>query len=87
MMPQSLRFPLLIPAGRTIMEMYTDWGNLEIVSCVAWLCGAGPSGSTAYPREWARWGRPFSSLRQHSAPAGVENAPPGAQLGVAGKFR
>jgi hypothetical protein len=30
------------------MGMYTDWGNLQIVSCVAWLNGAGPGSSTAY---------------------------------------
>ena len=29
-----------------IMGMYTDWGNLKIVSCVAWLIGAGPGSST-----------------------------------------
>jgi hypothetical protein len=31
-----------------IMAMYTDWGNLKVVSCVAWLNGAGPGSSTAY---------------------------------------
>jgi hypothetical protein len=30
------------------MGMYTDWGNLQIVSCVAWQNGAGPGSSTAY---------------------------------------
>ena len=29
-----------------IMGMYTDWGNLKVVSCVAWLNGAGPGSST-----------------------------------------
>ena len=28
------------------MGTYTDWGNLQIVSCVAWLNGAGPGSST-----------------------------------------
>jgi hypothetical protein len=30
------------------MGMYTDWGNLKIVSCEAWLNGAGPGSSTGY---------------------------------------
>ena len=38
--------PLLIPAPAGIMAMYTDWGNLKVVSCVAWLNGVGPGSST-----------------------------------------
>jgi hypothetical protein len=30
------------------MDMYTDWGNLKIVSCEAWLNGAGPGSSTVF---------------------------------------
>jgi hypothetical protein len=30
------------------MGMYTDWGNLKIVSCEAWLNGAGPGSSTGF---------------------------------------
>jgi hypothetical protein len=30
------------------MGMYTDWGNLKIVSCEAWLNGAGPGSSTVF---------------------------------------
>jgi hypothetical protein len=30
---------LLIRRAGTIMGMYTDWGNLKIVSCRAWLEG------------------------------------------------
>jgi hypothetical protein len=31
------------------MDMYTDWGNLKIVSCGAWQ-GAGPGSSTVFRR-------------------------------------
>jgi hypothetical protein len=31
--------PLLIRRPRSIMGMYTDWGNLKVVSCRAWLEG------------------------------------------------
>ena len=30
------------------MDMYTDWGNLKIVSCEACLNGAGPGSSTVF---------------------------------------
>jgi hypothetical protein len=30
------------------MDMYTDWGNLKVVSCEAWLNGAGPGSSTVF---------------------------------------
>jgi hypothetical protein len=26
-----------------IMDMYTDWGNLKVVNCVAWLKGPDPA--------------------------------------------
>ncbi len=39
---------LLIPPPPTIMSTYTDWGNLKIVSCEAWLNGAGPGSSTVF---------------------------------------
>jgi hypothetical protein len=31
-----------------MMGMYTDWGNLKIVSREAWLNGAGPGSSTGF---------------------------------------
>ncbi len=40
--------PLLIQLPPTIMGMYTDWGNLQIVSYGAWLNGAGPGSSTVF---------------------------------------
>ncbi len=40
------RNSLLIPAAPVIMGIYTDWGNFKVVSCVAWLNGAGPGSST-----------------------------------------
>ena len=49
---------LLIPAPATIMGTYTDWGNLKVVSCVAWLNGTDPAAQRCN-REWAHWGRPF----------------------------
>ncbi|BCW04473.1 hypothetical protein NtRootA1_06110 [Arthrobacter sp. NtRootA1] len=51
--------PLHISGSQRTMGMYTDWGNLKIVSCGAWGRGAGPGSSTVIPQEWARWGRPF----------------------------
>ena len=51
-------FPLRIPAPPAIMCMYTDWGNLKVVSCVAWLNGTDPAAQRC-TREWAHWGRPF----------------------------
>ena len=38
--------PLRITAPAAIIGMYTDWGNLKVVSCVAWLNGTGPGSST-----------------------------------------
>jgi hypothetical protein len=35
-------FSLLIPRARTIICIYTDWGNLKIVSCRAWFQGLDP---------------------------------------------
>jgi hypothetical protein len=40
------------------MDMYTDWGNLKIVSCGAWLEGWTRQ-LNGVPEEWTRWGRPF----------------------------
>ena len=57
----ELGFPLLISAPAGIMGMYTDWGNLKVVSCVAWLNGPDPAAQRC-PMEWARWGRPFLVL-------------------------
>lgn len=48
---------LIRPAG-TIMGMYTDWGNLKIVSCGAWREGRTRQ-LNGVPVEWAHWGRPF----------------------------
>jgi hypothetical protein len=50
---------LLIPAPAAIMGMYTDWGNLKVVSCVAWLNWTDPAAQRCN-REWAHWGRPLS---------------------------
>jgi hypothetical protein len=49
---------LLIPSVAAIIGKYTDWGNLKVVSCVAWLNGPDPAAQRC-PMEWARWGRPF----------------------------
>ncbi|GGH96307.1 hypothetical protein GCM10007170_23850 [Arthrobacter liuii] len=54
--------PLLIPVPPAIMGTCTDWGNLKVVSCVAWLNGTDPAAQRC-SREWARWGRPFSGCR------------------------
>ena len=54
-------FSLLIPPAAAIIGMYTDWGNLKVVSCVAWLNGPDPAAQRC-PVEWARWGRPFLLL-------------------------
>jgi len=51
-------FPLRISAPPAIMGMYTDWGNLKVVSCVAWRNGTDPAVQRC-TREWAHWGRPF----------------------------
>jgi hypothetical protein len=75
---------LLIPAAALIIGIYTDWGNLKIVSCVAWLNGTGPGSSTVVrgmgalgasiswlrARGWwnARGGLPFRMV--HSAQLG-----------------
>lgn len=40
------------------MDMYTDWGNLKIVSCGAWLEGRTRQ-LNGVSEEWAHWGRPF----------------------------
>jgi hypothetical protein len=38
--------------------MYTDWGNLKIVSCGAWLEGRTRQLNMCTV-EWTHWGRPF----------------------------
>lgn len=38
--------------------MYTDWGNLKIVSRWAWFRGWTQQ-FNGVPEEWAHWGRPF----------------------------
>jgi hypothetical protein len=52
-------FSLLIPRARTIICIYTDWGNLKIVSCVAWLNEPDPAAQRCSNGEWAHWGRPL----------------------------
>ncbi len=42
------------------MGMYTDWGNLKIVSCGAWERGAGPGSSTMYRKNGRVGGVHFS---------------------------
>lgn len=43
------------------MGMYTDWGNLKIVSCRAWFRGWTQQ-LNGVPEEWTHWGRPFLRL-------------------------
>lgn len=45
--------------------MYTDWGNLKVVSCVAWLNGVGP-GSSTVQRGMGALGASIFRLRQPS---------------------
>ncbi len=52
------RFSLLIRRSGLIMDMYTDWGNLKVVSCGAWLEGRTRQ-LNGVSEEWAHWGRPF----------------------------
>ena len=60
------------------MGMYTDWGNLQIVSCVAWQNGAGPGSSTAY--QWnGRVGGAHFRLRRNK---GIRAGSPGCLAGA-----
>ncbi|BAS07199.1 hypothetical protein AHiyo4_06210 [Arthrobacter sp. Hiyo4] len=68
------------------MDMYTDWGNLKVVSCGAWLEGRTRQ-LNGVSEEWAHWGVHFyvnGPARARIAACG--NSPP-AQLGDAGMFR
>ena len=49
---------MLIRRAGPIMDMYTDWGNLKIVSCGAWLAGRTRQ-LNGVPEDWTHWGRPF----------------------------
>lgn len=53
---------MLIRRAGTIMGMYTDWGNLKIVSCGAWLEGRTRQLNMCTV-EWTHWGRPFGVNR------------------------
>ena len=48
------------PVPQRTMGMYTDWGNLKIVSCRAWERGAGPGSSTMYRKNGRVGGVHFS---------------------------
>jgi hypothetical protein len=67
--------------------MYTDWGNLKIVSCGAWL-----EGRTRQLNLYRGMDALGASILALTRPA-VESSPisvcmaPAAQLGDAGKFR
>lgn len=52
--------PLQITRPQRTMGMYTDWGNLKIVSCGAWERGAGPGSSTLYRKNGRVGGVHFS---------------------------
>lgn len=72
------------------MGMYTDWGNARMVSCVAWLNGAGPGGSTEYQGNGRVggvhfWLSPITAAVPGATAAGNEVS--GTRLGVAGIFR
>ncbi len=69
------------------MDMYTDWGNLKVVSCGAWLEGPDP----AAQRRIGGMGALGASIltltgQMLSGLPGHGNSPP-VQLGDAGKFR
>jgi hypothetical protein len=61
------------------MGMYTDWGNLQIVSCVAWQNGAGPGSSTAYQWNGRVGGVHFRLRRIAGNGAGSPWCVPGAE--------
>jgi hypothetical protein len=79
---------LLIRRAGTIMGMYTDWGNLKIVSCRAWLEGRTRQLNVCTGGMDAL-GASILTLR---APVSACGPPPhriraSAQLGDAGMFR
>jgi hypothetical protein len=78
---------LLIRLPGTIMDMYTDWGNLKIVSCGAWLEGRTRQLNMCTV-EWTHWGRPFD-VNARSPGVRLRRRLQGSlvQLGDAGKFR
>ena len=73
--------------------MYTDWGNLKVVSCVAWLERDGPGSSTvqqgmgALGASISRLTGPAMVGRGGGVAAGAQNGVQVSQLGDAGKFR
>lgn len=73
------------------MGMYTDWGNLQIVSYGAWLNGAGPGSSTVFRWNGRIGGVHFwvnAKLGTVSTEAGIPSKPvPEPRLGEAEKFR
>ena len=82
---------MLISTPPAIMGMYTDWGNLKVVSCVAWLNGAGP-GSSTVQQEMGALGASIFRLRGWIAPlqggdAALKNLRRMCQLGDAENFR
>jgi hypothetical protein len=79
---------LLIWRAGPIMGMYTDWGNLKIVSCRAWLEGRTRQLNMCTDGMDALG----ASILTLSAPASGYGPPPHrirarAQLGDAGMFR
>ncbi len=70
------------------MGMYTDWGNLKVVSCGAWENGAGPGSSTVAHGNGRIGGVHFGFKRR---PSGHCQAPYAnrkrRQLGDGEKFR
>lgn len=69
------------------MGTYTDWGNLQIVSCVAWLNGAGPGSSTVV-RGMDALGASISWLsKQGAGPQGLRRTSGRGQLGDAENIR
>lgn len=85
-------FPLLIPGAAAIICIYTDWGNLKIVSCVAWLNEPDPAAQRCSNREWAHWGRPLpgrdGAWRDSEGLAGhVRKRVPRGPIGRCGKVQ
>jgi hypothetical protein len=70
-----------------IMGMYTDWGNLKVVSCVAWLNGAGPGSSTAYRWNGRVGGVHFCVKRARWLPPQPRKRSHGSRLGDAENIR
>lgn len=91
--PSRRGFPLLIPGAAAIICIYTDWGNLKIVSCVAWLNEPDPAAQRCSNRGMGALGA--SIARSGTEPGGTlkvlpgtfENGSRAGQLGDAEKFR